>query len=728
MEDRVSKRVEKARVKCIAGHRKDPLALVTMYNGEFELWNTSGMSMIKSGTIGEIPIRCGQFLEEKEVILLGSDDGMLRMYCMDTFELKYKVHAHKDFIRSIAVHPTLPYIATASDDMTVKVWDYSKDLSLIRTLEGHTHFVMGVCFSPKDSKTLVSCSLDHDICIWNIENGSTQRVLKGGKSGLNAVEYITEKYLVSGGDDGKINIWDISTGTCITSVPAHTGPVTAIHGTSRGFITTGEDGLVREWDKKRFRSDSSISAKVQRIWAVITTHRSDILVGGDDGIAFITKRSNEVLFTFTRSKNDARIVLADDTQLKQVKTANPSMTKSITILSYLPDRLVLSESGRYIAVESDGTTHIYTLLGFLLQISVPGTSIVWTGPEDFLILYEKQIVQYTDFEVNKKIKLDISGNIKSIQAVSHNKILVCLEEGTSYIINHQGKIYYVLDDVIGAHLHENVLVAVYKNKIEMYNVPEDGTKDIKSTITKHSIYQCKVSSWCAKDNVLFVHSEEKVVYFVVPQKLVTSQMCPISVNQLSTNGVLMGVTDSLWYIENGSVNNYEIQWDLIDFQGEVLSGHIPKTVPKTHSKECIYFLIGMNMLNEAYSLTDNPDEQFELLIRLNKLEEAMKVSDSEAKYSKLCSLFIEQNQITNALECAKKSSQIENEILLSALCNDLSNLKTTAKKALHQGNSLLSLAAAYRAGDYHLCKEILKNTEYYALFTKTHSQHLNTPN
>ncbi|WJZ94625.1 hypothetical protein VitviT2T_013465 [Vitis vinifera] len=36
--------------------------------------------------------------------------------------------AHTDFIRSVAVHPTLPYVLSASDDMLIKLWDWEKDL------------------------------------------------------------------------------------------------------------------------------------------------------------------------------------------------------------------------------------------------------------------------------------------------------------------------------------------------------------------------------------------------------------------------------------------------------------------------------------------------------------------------------------------------------------------------------------------------------------------------
>ena len=36
------------------------------------------------------------------------------------------IGAHSDYIRSIDVHPTLPYIISSSDDMSVKLWDWEK--------------------------------------------------------------------------------------------------------------------------------------------------------------------------------------------------------------------------------------------------------------------------------------------------------------------------------------------------------------------------------------------------------------------------------------------------------------------------------------------------------------------------------------------------------------------------------------------------------------------------
>jgi WD40 repeat protein len=44
--------------------------------------------------------------------------------------------AHSDYIRSIAVHPTLPYLLTSSDDMLIKLWDWDKGWSCVQVRGG----------------------------------------------------------------------------------------------------------------------------------------------------------------------------------------------------------------------------------------------------------------------------------------------------------------------------------------------------------------------------------------------------------------------------------------------------------------------------------------------------------------------------------------------------------------------------------------------------------------
>lgn len=76
--------------------------------------------------------------------------------------------AHPDYIRSIAVHPTKPYILSSSDDLTIKLWNWDNNWKLEQVFEGHQHYVMSVNFNPKDPNTFASACLDRTVKIWSL--------------------------------------------------------------------------------------------------------------------------------------------------------------------------------------------------------------------------------------------------------------------------------------------------------------------------------------------------------------------------------------------------------------------------------------------------------------------------------------------------------------------------------------------------------------------------------
>jgi WD40 repeat protein len=74
---------------------------------------------------------------------------------------------HNNSVRSITFSPDGKYLASGSDDTTVKLWSVESQKE-IATLQGHRKDVTSVAFS-RDGNYLASGSKDSTIKLWSVE-------------------------------------------------------------------------------------------------------------------------------------------------------------------------------------------------------------------------------------------------------------------------------------------------------------------------------------------------------------------------------------------------------------------------------------------------------------------------------------------------------------------------------------------------------------------------------
>ena len=98
------------RVKCTDLHPIEPWLLAGLYSGHLHIYNFETEKLVKSFEVVKIPIRTSKFIARRHWIVCGSDDFLIRVYNYNTMGKVVEFEAHTDYIRSIAVHPTLPYV------------------------------------------------------------------------------------------------------------------------------------------------------------------------------------------------------------------------------------------------------------------------------------------------------------------------------------------------------------------------------------------------------------------------------------------------------------------------------------------------------------------------------------------------------------------------------------------------------------------------------------------
>ncbi|KAL8808342.1 MAG: hypothetical protein Q9182_000162 [Xanthomendoza sp. 2 TL-2023] len=105
-------------------------------------------------------------------------------------------------------------LASGSEDGKIRIWDLSKRKS-IATLDSHVSVVRDIEFSPI-LNVLVSGSRDKTAILWDAQTWTTKRVIPVIEI-VEAVGFIKESTLLyTGGESGRLRVWDSETGRELT--------------------------------------------------------------------------------------------------------------------------------------------------------------------------------------------------------------------------------------------------------------------------------------------------------------------------------------------------------------------------------------------------------------------------------------------------------------------------------------------------------------------------------
>lgn len=173
------------------------------------------------------------------------------------YRARLVLHGHTKPVSQVRISPNGKFIASASADATLKLWDAATG-DHMDTLVGHMAGVSCLAWSP-DSNTLASGSDDKAIRLWDRVTGRPKTTARRSAAGQEMVplrghhNYIhclafspKGNILASGSYDEAVFLWDIRAGRLMRSLPAHSDPVSGIDFCRDGtlVVSCSTDGLM----------------------------------------------------------------------------------------------------------------------------------------------------------------------------------------------------------------------------------------------------------------------------------------------------------------------------------------------------------------------------------------------------------------------------------------------------------------------------------------------------
>lgn len=198
---------------------------------------------------GHAPIRVWSvaWSTDGKYIAAGSQDGRVNLWNAQTRKL-FRVEEAISFVKAVAFSPQNQCLAYACGDGTIGLITGPFG----QTLRGHTKAVWSLSWSP-NGQYIASASADTSIRIWDGNTGRALKILEGHSDWVVSVRFSGDgKWLASKSSDGTVRLWRCDTWVCVASfdeVSRGYAPGLAFHPQRPLLATLGSnDTLIRLWE------------------------------------------------------------------------------------------------------------------------------------------------------------------------------------------------------------------------------------------------------------------------------------------------------------------------------------------------------------------------------------------------------------------------------------------------------------------------------------------------
>jgi WD40 repeat protein len=243
------------------------------------------------------------FTPNSKILVSGGADneGIIRFWDVESGRNAGNIgKAHQTAVESVVVTTDGQTLISCSSDSRINLWDL-KSLKFNRSLVGHNTNVLALAVSP-DNKVLASGGLD-GIRLWDLQQQRPLATLVRFDNFIYTLAISPDgQTLASGDGKGVIKLWSLSSGKLIRRLVAHQNMVTALEFTanSQFLVSSSRDRTIKIWNiptGARYRTLTGHNNWVNAI--ALHPHGQTLASGGKDGIKLWDLTTGELKNTLT---------------------------------------------------------------------------------------------------------------------------------------------------------------------------------------------------------------------------------------------------------------------------------------------------------------------------------------------------------------------------------------------------------------------------------------------
>ena len=236
------------------------------------------------------PTRALAFSPDGKHLADSTETGVVSLYELSGLREQRRLSGHVYGALNLAFHPSLPRLASSSNDKTVILWDAESARSLVQWGADDV-WITGLAFSP-DGKLIASARGNDDkaecaIRLWDVADGSPRKEFSTGDlHGVWALAFDpTSRRIAAGDSGGTISVFDIESGQ--VPLRENLGPskiaTVAFHEDGRRLLVGLEDGTIALLDLEQTGRSRRIQLNGGRGRLVVDGRSNRVITGDAEG-------------------------------------------------------------------------------------------------------------------------------------------------------------------------------------------------------------------------------------------------------------------------------------------------------------------------------------------------------------------------------------------------------------------------------------------------------------